>query len=441
MTKLTQSVIPAYLGLCLVLGGASAEGILQNLFLQLLAILIICWAILSPAAEKPSPAERQLLGLCALVLILVAAQLIPLPPDVWTKFPGREVIVDGYLLLGLPLPWQPISLAPYDTLSAGMWLLPAIAIVIGMVRLRAHNPRGIAAVIGGVAAISVIIGALQLFGDANNPFYFYEVTNRGSTTGFFSNSNHLATLLVVSIPFVAALYAQARQQQERVRSSVGQLTATVATLAVISVGVVMNWSFAGLGLAVPVLIATLPFFARATAAHSRWVLIGTLLVSIPLFITIFFSPLSESASAASVTQSSQQRTTFGKITAQAASDFFPVGTGGGSFDEIYATYEKHGDVDSVYVNHAHNDYLEVLLEHGAFGALLFILFAFWWMRSSRWISKDGRPQHIEFAATIASAAILAHSIVDYPTRTAALSAVFGACIALMARSAPEIRSR
>ena len=36
------------------------------------------------------------------------------------------------------------------------------------------------------------------------------------------------------------------------------------------------------------------------------------------------------------------------------------------------------------------------------------------------------------AAVIASAAILAHSLVDYPLRTAAISALFAMCLAFLA---------
>ena len=41
------------------------------------------------------------------------------------------------------------------------------------------------------------------------------------------------------------------------------------------------------------------------------------------------------------------------------------------------------------------------------------------------------------AGTIASAAIPVHSLVDYPLRTAALSAIFAGCLALMTQ--PRVR--
>jgi hypothetical protein len=41
------------------------------------------------------------------------------------------------------------------------------------------------------------------------------------------------------------------------------------------------------------------------------------------------------------------------------------------------------------------------------------------------------------AATIASAAILAHSIVDFPLRTAAIASVFATCLASLPQSARD----
>jgi hypothetical protein len=65
----------------------------------------------------------------------------------------------------------------------------------------------------------------------------------------------------------------------------------------------------------------------------------------------------------------------------------------------------------------------------------------WWARRALVIWRADEPDHFARAATIASAAIIAHSIVDYPLRTAAISAVFAVCLALMAEARPWVRQR
>jgi O-antigen ligase len=95
----------------------------------------------------------------------------------------------------------------------------------------------------------------------------------------------------------------------------------------------------------------------------------------------------------------------------------------------------------VYVIHAHNDYAELALETGLPGILLIIAILAWWGRAAwhAWIYSDRGPY--ARAASIGSAAILVHSVVDFPLRTAAIAAVFAMCLALLAeRRTPPVRS-
>ena len=75
---------------------------------------------------------------------LIAIQLVPLPPAIWTALPGRDFVANGYALLGQPLPWLPISLAPYQTIASALWLLPPLAIIAGMLRLGAFRSSWLA---------------------------------------------------------------------------------------------------------------------------------------------------------------------------------------------------------------------------------------------------------------------------------------------------------
>ena len=102
-------IAPAYLFACLILGG-SAQGIWQNMILQLTGVAIIAWAAAAKSDETLSGAARQLLLLAALAILAVALQMIPLPPSVWTHLGGRGAIAEGFRALGKPLPPEPVSL-------------------------------------------------------------------------------------------------------------------------------------------------------------------------------------------------------------------------------------------------------------------------------------------------------------------------------------------
>jgi O-antigen ligase len=88
------------------------------------------------------------------------------------------------------------------------------------------------------------------------------------------------------------------------------------------------------------------------------------------------------------------------------------------------------------VPHAHSDYLELALETGVPGLVVLLLFLIWWGRAawSAW-TRPGADDYAR-AAAIASAAILVHSLVDFPLRTAAIGAVFAMCLALLADRRP-----
>ena len=69
-------------------------------------------------------------------------------------------------------------------------------------------------------------------------------------------------------------------------------------------------------------------------------------------------------------------------------------------------------VTVAWVNHAHNDYLELLLETGLAGLLLILAFLTWFVVQAARVWRSPFSSLFAKAATIAAAAILAHSIVD-----------------------------
>jgi hypothetical protein len=66
-----------------------------------------------------------------------------------------------------------------------------------------------------------------------------------------------------------------------------------------------------------------------------------------------------------------------------------------------------------------------------------LLFLGWWLAAVAAVWRPGGSGPFSRAASIASATVLAHSLVDFPLRTAAIAACFAACCALLAdRRAP-----
>src|ERR1700733_1245489 len=99
----------------LLLGGGTRDGFLSDAVLELLAIpaLLISIACLVevPWAQSKRRAEWAL-SFCLAISILPLVQLVPLPPWIWTRMPGRDNIATVFDLLGDQRPWMPISVSP-----------------------------------------------------------------------------------------------------------------------------------------------------------------------------------------------------------------------------------------------------------------------------------------------------------------------------------------
>jgi len=432
-------IVPAYLVLCIVLGGASRAGYLANFVLQLLALPIIVAALMKPRIQM-SRAARALTWLTAALVVLMLVQLAPLPPSAWASLPGREPIAEGYRMLGQPLPWLPLTLAPDRALASLLWLLPAFAVLLGTLRLGAYRGTLVAWSLAGVTVVAVMIGAMQITGGNDSPFYFYAVTNWGNAVGFFANSNHMATLLLCTIPFLAALHVEASKSKS-VRRASGVVVMLAGVALILLVGLVINRSLAGLGLAVPVIAASFLLFRYRRGALPLWAPAAAGLLTVAAVAAVYMMPLGSDAFSDEARSGTDSRSISVATTLKAARAHLPFGSGVGSFEDIYRLSEDPRSVERVFMNHAHSDFAEVALEAGIPGLLLLLVFLICWpRRAARTWRTSQRPDHFARAATIASAAVIAHSLVDYPLRTAAISVVFAICLALMAEPRPVVRT-
>ena len=430
--KLRFGVIPFYLMLCLMLGG-STRGHWANMALQLLAIGILAWAALARRPGQMPTSASVITILAGLTALLIAIQLVPLPPAVWSALPGRDFVANGYALLGQPLPWLPISLAPFQTLASALWLLPPFAVIAGMLHLGAFRGSWLAAALAFTSFVAILLGSLQVASSdpLSSPWYFYQIANFGQATGFFANSNHMATLLVVTIPFLVAVFEPSAARAKSAYTAVGKTAILSGAMIVILLGLALNGSLAGWGLGVPVIAASLLLRYPPRPGWARWSMIGLAVLSAASVALIFSSPMQNNLTSAGADQSFESRFTIFRTSLSAAADFAPMGSGVGTFTDVYPSYENSAVVGPTFVNHAHSDFIEILLETGLPGLAIMALFLIWWAGRAMAIWRSLSVDHYARAATIALAAILAHSLVDYPLRTTAISAVFAMCVALM----------
>ena len=426
MSNIRQAVAPAYLFLCIVMGG-SAQGIFSNLALQLMGVTILAWAFLTQMPLKDSRPARQLGWLAAAVVALVLLQLVPLPPAIWSQLPGRQLVVDGFRLLGQPLPWMPLSLAPADTIATAMALLPPLAMLALILRLGAYRDSWLLIALLCATFISVGLGVLQVQGSGP---YLYAQANLGAASGLFANANHMATLLLVSIPFLVALGTRRWRQSPRTNDRLLTVTLAGGAAIVVLLGIVTNHSFALLVIGAPVVgAAALQLIPPGRVRLGR---LAAMLGLLFLAGTAVLAVMVASGISTSNQTSVNIRADIWKHSIEAIGDQAPGGSGIGTFPSLYPQYEDPATVERTYINHAHNDYLEIALETGVPGMVLLLLFFTWWSSRAFAIWRSPNAAELARAACVASAAILLHSLVDYPLRTAGIATSMAMALALMA---------
>jgi O-antigen ligase len=102
-------------------------------------------------------------------------------------------------------------------------------------------------------------------------------------------------------------------------------------------------------------------------------------------------------------------------------EFFPAGSGLGSFDAVFRGREPLALLKPTYFNHAHNDWLELALETGVPGLALLGVAVAWWAVASWRAWRGGAP--LARLGSAAVAMIMTASIVDYPARTPMIMAI------------------
>jgi O-antigen ligase len=113
-------------------------------------------------------------------------------------------------------------------------------------------------------------------------------------------------------------------------------------------------------------------------------------------------------------------------------DFWVTGSGGGTFAVVFPAYRDQGLAPHLYV-HAHNDYLESLLEYGVLGVVLpggIVLLSVAAALRVLYRRRDPLPRGMAFASLMGIMAILIHSTADFNLHIPANAALFVVLISL-----------
>lgn len=410
-------------------GGASRQHELRLALVELAALPLIALALPRLLKSPDWLTYRRGLALLAAVAALPLIQLIPLPPSVWASLPNRQELSLALDIAGVAPGWVPLSLTPDKTWRSFLALLPPIAMYLSVL---VAAPRWRLRLVYGLLAATlaaVLLGAAQV-ASGGEQLYPWRTTSSGAVVGFFANRNHMATLCLIAIPFIAVLGARS------VRRDANRLHLWVATLSIglliVALGIIRSRT--GIVLVGPVLVGSMIAgwlgagnrrpggFLLAMTAVSAAALIAIAAIALPPIIERFDR-----------LGSPEVRLENWPIVAQAAESYLPWGSGLGSFDTVFRSVEPLETLDPTFFNQAHNDYLETWLETGLLGAALLLMFLVWFGRRAwaAWREDASTRTDLRRASTIGIVVVLAHSAVDYPLRTATIATIFALMCGLL----------
>jgi hypothetical protein len=221
--------------------------------------------------------------------------------------------------------------------------------------------------------------------------------------------------------------------------AIGLVALALLTVAVI-IGLAVALSRAGMALLVPAGLASILLAWRHDRGQQgRRLLhfaIGVNLVALLLAFQFGFVGFMQRMEYQGI---EDQRWPLAQVTARAAIANMPFGSGFGTFVPVFERFAPRTLLvdQNRYVNHAHDDWLELWLTGGAPAILLAVGFFAWLGVSTFRIWRSDQPEKSVLDLALARAApivimlLLLHSAMDYPLRIPAISVLFAMACAYL----------
>lgn len=416
--RLSFWLLSIFLAILWIAGGASradvlGQGVVRFFAWTFLIVFILFSARFDWRRIKP---VAVMLGL---TILLVFLQLVPLPPSVWTALPGRELLMGAAEISGQPQPWRPLSISPSATANAlGSLVVPGLVLILCAQLTREQHWRIVVVLLALIFAGCLL--ALLQFSGANfvNPFLNYQDE---AVSGNFANRNHFALFVAIGC-LLAPLWGLQNAGATR-WTSIG----TIALLPFFLLVALATGSRAGILLVALAIVSGL-FLTRGEvkrqlSAMPRWtalaILFSTVILVFGAAILSFTLGRAVSIDRAFALEASEDlRTQALPYVIDTLVRYLPFGTGFGTFDPVYRIGEADALLQPQYFNHAHNDWLEIVLD-GGIAAVLLLTSILVWAGLAALRAWRRRSQNAALARSGAVALLLTMlaSVPDYPART------------------------
>jgi O-antigen ligase len=429
MTKTIEFVLVGMMALAVLSFGGTEPVSYTVVELGLFAAAIVLFA---KGGASMLPESRLLVALPAGLLALVLLQFVSIPR----------------------LGYAPLSIAPSETRSHFLFLLASLSAFFLTLSIGRHSGarRRIVYALLAIGSFEALYGLVQYLTGWQQIFTFVKIYNRDAATGTYINENHYAGLLEMIVPFALAL---GLSQLESLGSPGNRVVLGTRRLldrpempkflfwltAAAFMSLALFFSFSRMG----ILAAACSLLWIFGIAASRWLPRRMSLALALLFglagawLVIWVGPgpvikrfgaLGQEAAMSGDSRLAIWRDTLGLIRRHPW-----LGTGLGTFPIAYTSVQTA--FLGKFVNHAHNDYLELASDLGIpaasvlFGSILSVP-----VRAVRRLRGIERPfdRAIAIGASGSVVAILLHSLADFnlyiPANAMVLCVILGLALSV-----------
>lgn len=416
-----------FVGIVAITGGASRYDALQILPLRSLSAVALIPALYLLSMRMLRP-YRVVVSLLLLYSGLVVVQLLPVPAEMSSALPGREVIAELDTLVLDQVPWRPTSMAPARTWNVlGSVIVPAAALFLAIA--CTSTSVALLRLIAVLGVLNAILAITQLASGRSSIFYFYEVTNLGRAVGIFANENHSGIFAACSVLILAHLSLKARDACEPAWLRIAYPSSLFFVFFVSLVGASRAGFVASfVAMLISAAMVAVAVFEKVKLKPNRGDLrevskrVALLIFPPMAFVgAIMFSFLALGRAPAFADLVAKDgfedlRWSLWPILSEMWGVYSLTGAGVGSFEQAYHAFEPPHLLMPVYVNQAHNDWAQLVIE-GGWGAAALLFFLLVWVLKAMISIYGAKMVRAAIFWTSVFVLIATASIIDYPLRT------------------------
>ena len=427
-----------------------AVGILLLVAVLLLVGTIVAWRKFPELAWSRIAQFRWPLGLLACMVAFAWLQTAALPAT-WVQILSPHAAAEQ-----APAALMTLSLDVYQ--SSYMAVLSFVYLAVFLVTVltvrQAHRLDQFAQLLVWSGVLQAVVAAVLLSITAEYRIFYVSIVHTDAI-GTFVNRNHLAGYLCMTLSIGIGLML-ARLGNKEVRYANWRLRLAAAIefilspkmrlrmlLIVMVIGLVLTRSRMGNSafFSAMLLVGALAMMLARKSAPQTMILIASLVI-IDVFVVGTWVGLEKvveriqgtevMASDGGKSESIEARSEAARTALAIVRDYPLAGTGGGSFYNIFLSYQT-ADYGSSYLDHTHNDFVEIASDFGLLGLGilgLLVVSTLWtviWVMAKR---RSSLPWGMAFGVAMSVVALLIHSAVDFNMQIPANALTFVTILAM-----------